>query len=81
MLGRIFGRFERGHSGRQYPGLGLGLYITRQIVTALEGTITVESTPGQGSLFTVVLPRARAELEPDPALLGEVGPRQGVRGA
>jgi PAS domain S-box-containing protein len=81
VLGRIFGRFERGHSGRHYPGLGLGLYITRQIVTALEGTITVESTPGQGSLFTVVLPRARAELEPDPAVLGEVGPRQGVRGA
>jgi PAS domain S-box-containing protein len=81
VLGRIFGRFERGHSGRHYPGLGLGLYITRQIVTALEGTISVESTPGQGSLFTVVLPRARAELEPDSALLGEIGPRQGVRGA
>jgi PAS domain S-box-containing protein len=81
VLGRIFGRFERGHSGRHYPGLGLGLYITRQIVTALEGTITVESTPGEGSLFTVVLPRTRAELEPDPALLGVIGPRQGVRGA
>jgi signal transduction histidine kinase len=81
VLGRIFGRFERGHSGRHYPGLGLGLYITRQIVTALEGTISVESTPGQGSLFTVVLPRAREELEPDSALLKEIGPRQGVRGA
>ncbi|HET9158089.1 MAG TPA: ATP-binding protein, partial [Myxococcaceae bacterium] len=80
VLGRIFGRFERGHSGRHYPGLGLGLYITRQIVTALEGTISVESTPGQGSLFTVVLPRTRAELEPDAAALGELPPRQGARG-
>ena len=78
VLGRIFGRFERGHSGRNFPGLGLGLYITRQIVTALEGSIGVESAPGQGSLFTVVLPRSRAELEPE--VLGEVGARQGARG-
>ena len=80
VLGRIFGRFERGHSGRNYPGLGLGLYITRQIVTALEGTISVESVPGQGSVFTVVLPRSRAELEPGSPVLGEMAARQGVRG-
>ena len=80
VLGRIFGRFERGHSGRHHPGLGLGLYITKQIVTALEGTISVESAPGQGSLFTVVLPRSRAELEPDAPRLGEIAARQGVRG-
>jgi signal transduction histidine kinase len=80
VLGRIFGRFERGHSGRHYPGLGLGLYITRQVVTALEGTISVESSPGQGSLFTVVLPRSRSELEPDAPVLGELAARQGVRG-
>lgn len=81
VLGRIFGRFERGHSGRHYPGLGLGLYITRQIVTALEGTISVESTPGEGSLFTVVLPRQRAELEPDSPEFGELAAGQGARGA
>ncbi|HZW89828.1 MAG TPA: HAMP domain-containing sensor histidine kinase, partial [Myxococcaceae bacterium] len=81
VLGRIFGRFERGHSGRHYPGLGLGLYITRQIVTALEGTISVESAPGQGSVFTVMLPRARAEVGPDAPVLEELGARQGVRGA
>ena len=80
VLGRIFGRFERGHSGRNYPGLGLGLYITRQIVTALEGTISVESVPGQGSLFTVVLPRSRSELKPDSPVLGEMAARQGARG-
>ena len=80
VLRRIFGRFERGHSGRNYPGLGLGLYITRQVVTALEGTISVESTPGQGSVFTVVLPRSRSELEQDAPVAGEVAARQRVRG-
>ena len=81
VLRRIFGRFERGHSGRNYPGLGLGLYITRQIVTALDGTISVESVPGQGSVFTVVLPRGRAELEPDAAVLEALAAGQGARGA
>ena len=53
---RIFERFERAVSERQYGGLGLGLWITRQIVTALEGEIYVESAAGEGSLFTVDLP-------------------------
>jgi PAS domain S-box-containing protein len=56
-LGRIFGKFERAVSERHYGGLGLGLYITRQIVEALGGTIRVESRPGEGALFTVELPR------------------------
>jgi signal transduction histidine kinase len=55
-LPRLFGRFERAVSGRNYGGLGLGLYITRQIVEALGGTVRVESTPGQGATFTVTLP-------------------------
>ncbi len=59
VLGRIFGRFERGHSNRNYGGLGLGLYIARQIVVALGGAISVQSAPGKGSTFTVQLPRAR----------------------
>ncbi len=55
-LPRLFGRFERAVSGRHYGGLGLGLYITRQIVEALGGTVNVESTPGKGATFTVGLP-------------------------
>ena len=56
-LGRIFGRFERGVSERNYGGLGLGLWIVRQIVDAMGGSITVDSAPERGSTFTVRLPR------------------------
>jgi signal transduction histidine kinase len=53
---RIFERFERAVSNRHYGGLGLGLWIARQVVEASEGTLAVESTPGEGSCFTVRLP-------------------------
>jgi signal transduction histidine kinase len=53
---RIFNRFERAASIRSFGGLGLGLYITRQIVTAHGGTIRVESQPGAGATFIVELP-------------------------
>ncbi|WP_240360026.1 GAF domain-containing protein [Pyxidicoccus caerfyrddinensis] len=56
-LARVFGRFERAVSERHYGGLGLGLYISRQIVDAMGGRIEVESRPGAGSIFTVRLPR------------------------
>ncbi|GAC1326702.1 MAG: hypothetical protein NVSMB25_26170 [Thermoleophilaceae bacterium] len=55
-LQRIFGRFERAGSARHYSGLGLGLYVTRQIVEAHGGTVVVESEFGVGSTFTVKLP-------------------------
>jgi signal transduction histidine kinase len=53
---RIFGRFERAAS-LSYGGLGLGLFISAQIVRAHGGTISVESSPDVGSIFTVDLPR------------------------
>jgi signal transduction histidine kinase len=53
---RIFERFERAVSDRHYGGLGLGLWIARQVVEASGGTITVQSTPSEGSIFTVELP-------------------------
>ncbi|MCP3167833.1 AAA family ATPase [Myxococcus qinghaiensis] len=55
---RIFGRFERAVSARQYGGLGLGLYIASQIVERMGGAIQVSSEPGKGSVFTVTLPLA-----------------------
>ncbi len=55
---RIFGRFERAVPPRNYGGLGLGLWIARSLVEAHGGLISVDSSPGQGSTFTVKLPRA-----------------------
>lgn len=53
---RIFGRFERAVSERNYGGLGLGLWISWQIVKAHGGDISVESEIGEGSTFIVELP-------------------------
>jgi signal transduction histidine kinase len=53
---RLFQRFER-MAGKDAPGgIGLGLWITRQFVVAMEGSITVESDLGQGATFAVELP-------------------------
>ena len=57
---RLFERFGRGVPERHYGGLGLGLYLARQVVEAHGGTISVESRPGEGSTFTVELPVGEA---------------------
>jgi signal transduction histidine kinase len=54
---RIFEPYERAVSSRNFGGLGLGLWVARQIVLAMSGTITVESQPGDGATFTVDLPK------------------------
>lgn len=53
---RIFDRFERASEKQQTKGLGLGLYIANQIVSAHSGRIWAESTVGNGSTFFVELP-------------------------
>jgi signal transduction histidine kinase len=68
-LRRIFGRFERAVPSHQYGGLGLGLFLTRQIAEAHGGSIQVVSHEGQGATFVLELPvhaRPGAPREPEP---------------
>jgi signal transduction histidine kinase len=72
-LERIFGRFERAVSSREYGGLGLGLFLTRQIAEAHDGDVHVESQPGDGATFVLDLPAGprppARRREPHPAPL------------
>lgn len=58
-LTRIFRKFERAVPAKNYGGLGLGLYIAKQIIEAMDGCITVDSSPDVGSTFTVHLSQER----------------------
>jgi signal transduction histidine kinase len=60
-LTEIFDPFARAVPATNYGGLGLGLYIVKSLVRALQGRVSVDSTLGQGSTFTVELPKT-----PDP---------------
>src|SRR6476469_1809123 len=53
---RIFQAFERVTTANRVGGLGLGLYIGRQIAAAHGGALSVDSQPGHGSTFTLELP-------------------------
>lgn len=56
---KIFEKFARSEDHvRAFPGSGIGLFITRELVERMGGAISVQSTPGEGSTFTVVLPAA-----------------------
>jgi signal transduction histidine kinase len=57
-LGRLFVEFEQLDSSiaRRYEGSGLGLVLTKRLVELQKGTISVESEPGKGTTFTIVLP-------------------------
>ena len=68
---RVFGRFERAVPTHRFGGLGLGLYIAREIVEAHGGEISLASIPGAGTTFTITLPRV-----PPPALEPAAGADQ-----
>jgi signal transduction histidine kinase len=57
-LPHVFDRFYRVDRSRSSPGAGLGLAIAQQIAHSHAGRIEVTSAPGQGTRFSVTLPRA-----------------------
>jgi signal transduction histidine kinase len=72
-LPHIFGDFFRGAAGRaEEGGAGLGLAITRRIVNAHDGTITVDSAPGAGSTFVMTFPAMRSGAGVPPPPNGKV---------
>ncbi|MCM2322898.1 MAG: PAS domain S-box protein [Oligoflexia bacterium] len=60
---KIFDRFGRAVSSRQFAGMGLGLFIISQIVQAHQGKVEVKSEPGKGATFIVKLPKAMENRE------------------
>ncbi|HLG01290.1 MAG TPA: ATP-binding protein [Acidimicrobiia bacterium] len=85
-----FDRFWQAESGdvRRFGGTGIGLYIVKSLVQALRGHIEVQSTPGEGTTFRLLLPRADRELpsapppaaprEPEPSIIREFMRQVGV---
>lgn len=56
--GDVFKEFTQAHAGieKKFGGTGLGLTISKKILELLDGTITLESEEGQGSIFTIIIP-------------------------
>ena len=56
----VFKRFYREEGVGDLPGAGIGLYLTREIISRQGGYVQVASKPGQGSVFSVFLPKHRS---------------------
>ncbi len=56
---KIFARFYRSKTSQEQEGVGIGLYLARQIISGEGGYIKVTSVPGKGSTFSVFLPKER----------------------
>ena len=59
---QIFERFHRAPEAYQQAGVGIGLYLTRQIAASQGGYVRVNSAPGKGSTFSLYLPRETPEM-------------------
>ena len=78
----VFDRFVRGReaTSRRIQGTGIGLALVREIMRAHHGSVAVESEPGAGSTFTLVLPQAD-DIEPHAASSHDAGLLAGVSGS
>jgi signal transduction histidine kinase len=79
-LPSIFDRFHQVGEvlTREREGAGLGLYITKRLVEAMDGTIEVSSEPGRGSTFTVRVPNDGVDPDGEGEAKGEVSPPVGA---
>jgi signal transduction histidine kinase len=68
---RIFSLFQRLHGRGEYSGTGIGLALCRKIVERHGGTITAQSEPGEGAIFTIYLPMTQTVIEPLAELLAD----------
>ena len=75
-FGRIFDRFTQveGQATRRFEGSGIGLALVKEIVTLHGGQIAVQSTVGEGSIFTITLPRGDVDAVPIVAIDEEDAP-------
>lgn len=76
----VFERFHQGEEGptRRYGGSGIGLYLVRRLAELHGGHVGLESEPGKGSRFTVVLPRNLSPAADEPGREREIPGRSGV---
>lgn len=61
-MSQLFTRFYRGKDTQEQEGVGIGLYLAREIILAEGGYIKVNSAKGKGSVFSVFLPSAEQDV-------------------
>ncbi|MFC3116990.1 sensor histidine kinase [Cellvibrio fontiphilus] len=69
---RIFSLFQRLHGRDEYSGTGIGLALCRKIIERHGGSISAQSEPGEGAVFTILLPMTQTPMEPLKDLFGYV---------